>query len=87
MDIWTIAEMLKKYIAKAGDNPEAIVLVDALDNRLRRLSEATEPIINDIMREEFANKKVAYCSSVRSTGRARCAPAIFIPPWSRSTST
>ena len=59
LDIWTIAEMLKKHIDKAGDNPEAIVLFEALDNRLRRLSETTEPIINDIMREKIANKKVA----------------------------
>jgi hypothetical protein len=51
LDIWTIAGMLKKRVEEANDDSEAIVLSDALDNRIKRLSDMLEPIADDAARE------------------------------------
>jgi hypothetical protein len=51
LDIWTIAQMLKKRVDEANDDSEAIVLADALDNRIKRLSNLLEPIADDAARE------------------------------------
>jgi hypothetical protein len=43
--------MLKKRVEEANDDSEAIVLSDALDNRIKRLSDMLEPIADDAARE------------------------------------
>ena len=55
LDIWMISDLLKKCLDKTG-NLEAIAFSDALNNRLERLSDMMEPIVNDVNRELWAKK-------------------------------